>query len=65
MLKRYIKRNAAQCLKCGDVIESRYRHDFQTCSCGALSVDGGKDEPRRVYEDESQFVDMVEYEEGA
>ena len=65
MKERHIKRNAAKCLKCGEVIESRYRHDFVTCSCGALSVDGGKDYIRRVYEDESQFVDMVEYEEGA
>ena len=64
MLKRHIKRNAAQCLKCGEVIESRYRHDFVTCSCGALSVDGGRDYIRRVYEDESQYVDMDEYEEG-
>ena len=65
MLKRHIKRNAAQCLKCGEVIESRHRHDFKTCSCGALSVDGGKDYIRRVYADEGQFVDLIEYEEGA
>ena len=33
--------NKAQCLKCKDIIESKYRHDFVTCKCGALSVDGG------------------------
>lgn len=35
--------NKAQCLKCGDVIESLHRHDFVTCQCRAISVDGGKD----------------------
>lgn len=37
-----ILRNRARCLKCGDVIESKSVHDFVTCSCGNLSVDGGK-----------------------
>lgn len=36
-----IIRNAAGCLLCGDVIESETTHDFRTCSCGNLSVDGG------------------------
>jgi hypothetical protein len=38
-----IIRNAAQCAKCEDVIESKYKHDFVSCSCGAIFVDGGKD----------------------
>ena len=42
------KRNRARCKKCGDVIESEYRHDFVTCTCGAISVDGGDDYSRRV-----------------
>lgn len=33
--------NRAKCLKCGDVIISRNVHDYVTCSCGDLSVDGG------------------------
>lgn len=39
--------NKARCKKCNDIIESRHRHDFVTCSCGALSVDGGKDYLKR------------------
>ena len=39
--------NAAQCLRCGDTIESKHRHDFQSCSCGAVFVDGGLDYLRR------------------
>jgi len=32
--------NRAQCLLCGDVVISRHVHDFVTCSCGNLSIDG-------------------------
>jgi len=41
-------RNRAKCKLCGDIIESKYRHDFVTCKCGAISVDGGQDYFRRV-----------------
>lgn len=40
--------NKAKCRKCKTVIESKHRHDFVTCECGAISVDGGKDYYRRV-----------------
>lgn len=43
-----ILRNAIKCKKCGDLIESRYRHDFKFCKCGAVAVDGGKDYLRRL-----------------
>ena len=39
--------NAIRCNHCGDVIESVHRHDFRTCSCGCVSVDGGHDYLRR------------------
>jgi len=39
--------NKARCKKCGDIIESKSRHDFQQCKCGAIFVDGGKDYCRR------------------
>lgn len=31
------------CLACGDEVESRARHDYQSCSCGQIAVDGGLD----------------------
>ena len=44
------KLNRAKCKNCGDVIISRYRHDFVTCSCfrptednTGIFVDGGND----------------------
>ena len=36
-------RNRARCLKCGDVIESKFRHGFQVCSCRTIFIDGGTD----------------------
>lgn len=41
-----LTRNAARCKKCSDIIESKYRHDFVTCKCGSIFVDGGLDYAR-------------------
>lgn len=43
-----IIQNAVICNKCDDFIFSKTRHDFVTCKCGAISVDGGQDYLRRV-----------------
>ena len=40
-------RNMAQCKRCLDIIESKSRHDYVTCSCGNLSVDGGTEYLKR------------------
>jgi len=34
-------RNRAKCKLCKDVIESTHGHDYVTCNCGEISVDGG------------------------
>lgn len=51
-----IVRNAAQCKLCGDVIESTYRHDFVSCSCGEIFVDGGLDYLRAGAKDFNNFI---------
>jgi tRNA(Ile2) C34 agmatinyltransferase TiaS len=51
-----IVRNSARCNKCGDEIESKDRHDFKRCRCGAIFVDGGHDYLRRGGNKED-FVD--------
>lgn len=43
-----IVQNAVICNKCDDFIVSKHRHDFVTCKCGAISVDGGQSYLRRV-----------------
>lgn len=32
-----------RCRKCGDILQSKYRHDFQMCRCGSCYIDGGDD----------------------
>lgn len=46
-----IKVNKAQCLKCNDIIESKHVHDFVSCKCGCIFVDGGLEYLRRGAED--------------
>lgn len=58
------KSNKAKCLLCQDVIESKHRRDFVTCSCGALSVDGGLDYLRRCFKDIDDFEELSECEES-
>ena len=43
-----IIQNAVICNKCGEFIFSKHRHDFVTCHCGTISVDGGQAYLRRV-----------------
>ena len=45
--------NSAKCLLCEDVIFSRSVHDFQSCKCGNISVDGGREYDRRLYKSDS------------
>lgn len=46
MDKKYYP-NKIRCKLCNTVIESKFTHDFQTCSCGKVFIDGGY-EYRRV-----------------
>lgn len=55
--------NKIKCKKCGDIIESKSVHDFVTCKCGAVSVDGGHNYIRRCGNQED-FEDLSEYEES-
>jgi len=38
-----MKVNAIKCPKCKDTIFSRARHDFRSCSCDNIFIDGGFD----------------------
>ena len=55
-------KNAAECPQCHDVIESTHRHDFKSCRCGGISVDGGLEYVRRLFRDELP-IDRCEYRE--
>lgn len=36
------------CRRCGEYVESRHRHDYRRCGCGAVGVDGGLAYLRRI-----------------
>ena len=66
-MKVRILRNAIRCNHCGEVIESAHRHDFRTCRCGCVSVDGGHDYLRRGavngpgdYTDLSEVTEIID-----
>lgn len=42
-----ILRNSIVCNNCNHEIVSRHRHDYITCSCGQVSIDGGSSYLRR------------------
>lgn len=52
-----IIRNSAKCKLCNDEIESKHRHDFVSCSCGEIFVDGGKSYIRRGAKDLNNIID--------
>ena len=62
-----ILRNAAECRRCGDVIESTHRHDFVVCKCWdndertGIFVDGGHAYLRRGAFDLDDIIDRSEY----
>jgi len=58
-----IVRNAARCRRCGTEVESRHRHEFARCRCGAVAVDGGKAYLRRVGNLED-FEELSEHTEA-
>ena len=61
-MKKIIE-NSAKCLKCGDKIVSKHRHDYVTCSCGNVSVDGGLDYCRRSFKEMDTWIDTSIWEE--
>ena len=50
--------NKIKCRHCGDVIESTYTHDFRTCKCGKVSVDGGLSYLKRSCEKLDDHFDL-------
>lgn len=55
--------NAAQCHRCRKVIRSVYRHDFVTCHCGDVSVDGGEAYNRRAFQTDATWDEITTQEQ--
>lgn len=54
--------NRARCRKCGTFLESKSVHDCQTCSCGAVTIDGGREYIRQIAVDLNDIEDLTEHE---
>ena len=62
---RKILHNRIRCNRCGDIIESTYRHDYVTCSCGRCAVDGGHDYLRRGFHVPEDYTELSDYNDDA
>lgn len=50
--------NKIKCRYCGDVIESISRHDYRTCKCERVSIDGGLDYLKRSCNSPDDYFDL-------
>lgn len=60
-MEQILIRNAARCKLCDSEIESKHRHDFVTCKCGEISIDGGRAYVRWLANDFDNLIDLCEY----
>ena len=62
MKTKLLLHNRIKCKKCGDIVESKYTHDYVFCSCGVCAADGGLDYLKRSG-DLKDWEDLSEYNE--
>jgi len=55
-MREKLLNNRAYCTDCHTLLESTSVHDFRTCKCGSLSVDGGLAYIRRCYDPDKNYV---------
>ncbi|SUP41112.1 DUF7695 domain-containing protein [Veillonella criceti] len=53
--------NKIKCKFCGDVIESTFMHDYKTCSCQRVAVDGVHEYLRRCFVEEDDYIELSDY----
>jgi hypothetical protein len=56
-----IIKNQAICCSCGDRVISQSDHDYQSCSCGSIAVDGGSKYTRRVIKANCHYIEASVY----
>jgi len=58
-MAKFRYQDAIHCLSCDDVIYSVMRHDMNRCTCGKVSIDGGKDYTRIGFDSKSPFQSVT------
>ena len=56
--------NRAQCAECKDIITSYHVHDYVSCKCGSIAVDGGLEYIRRTGQLHN-MIEMCEWDDGS
>lgn len=56
--------NAAICHSCCWVAISSHTHDFRSCLCGDVAVDGGPDYKRRVFAPGAEWTEVVSLDDA-
>jgi hypothetical protein len=49
-------RNRAKCKLCNEILESFHQHDYVTCKCGEISIDGGLQYLHAIAKNWSNFL---------
>jgi len=60
---RKIILNRIRCVHCNDTIISYHVHDYKTCICGIVSVDGGTEYLKRGFQIATDYVDSSLYDD--
>lgn len=58
--KKTITVSSITCPECGDIIFSRARHDYRSCTCGKYHIDGGFDYLRLGFPKEMPKIEKLE-----
>jgi len=53
-----IRLNCIQCNHCKELISSDNRHDYKSCKCGKVAVDGGSWYLRRAFQKEGDYTEL-------
>ena len=61
-MSQKIKVNKVKCLTCNDIIESENEYDQKKCSCGNVTIHGGKKKLGRMRVYGTRFEELSEYE---
>lgn len=54
-----------KCKLCGDILNTNTNHEMRSCTCGALSVDGGHDYVRVIGNEEEFEVVIAKKEQSS
>ena len=60
-MERQLVVNRTKCLLCGDMIVSKHRHDYVSCSCSNLTLDGGVSCPRGIFKEREFCINYSLY----